>query len=272
MTAVARKKKKAAPKKKAAKKPAAKKTAKKAAKKRSTKSSSVAAKKGKKAVTKKAKAKAKKTTAKRRPAAKPAAKTAKKKTKKTKKKVRARPVMTPKQLAHFRAILEKKQKDLTKAYQISKGDSQSDLDDGTEDYIDYAVHSYAREFLLSLTELERKQLFLVEAALERVNRREFGNCRSCGKKIHEKRLEVAPWAAYCVPCQELDEQGLLPQPGFEDRDREEAPPEDEAEAEDPAGPTEKEYEGELDIEEESDDKGNDSKEELDDNLRVKRGE
>jgi DnaK suppressor protein len=271
MTAVARKKKKAAPKRKAAKKPAAKKTAKKAAKKKSTKSrsSSVAAKKEKKAVTKKAKAKAKKTTAKRRPAAKPAAKTAKKK---TKKKVRAKPVMTPKQLAHFRGILEEKQKDLTKAYQISKGDSQSDLDDGTEDYIDYAVHSYAREFLLSLTELERKQLFLVEAALERVNRGEFGNCRSCGKKIHEKRLEVAPWAAYCVPCQELDEQGLLPQPGFEDKDREESPPEDEAKAGHPAGRTEKEYEGELDIEEESDDKGNDGEGELDDNQRVKRGE
>ena len=37
--------------------------------------------------------------------------------------------------------------------------------DGTEDYIDYAVSSYDRDFTLSLTELERRQMLLVEDAL-----------------------------------------------------------------------------------------------------------
>jgi len=116
-----------------------------------------------------------------------------------------------KDLAHFRELLQKKKQELMRAYSISKGDSQSDLDNGTEDYVDYAVNSYAREFLLSLTELERKQLLQVEEALSRIDRGEYGRCQQCAEEINRKRLEVQPWARHCVRCQELEEQGLLPQ-------------------------------------------------------------
>jgi DnaK suppressor protein len=119
------------------------------------------------------------------------------------------PRLTPKQMRYYQDLLSTKQKELTAAYQTSKGDSRSDLDDGTEDYIDYAVHSYAREFLLSLTEMDRKQLFLVEEALERLKRRQFGYCQHCRETINAKRMAVAPWARYCISCQELDEKGLL---------------------------------------------------------------
>jgi len=119
-----------------------------------------------------------------------------------------------KELEYFRALLLQKQRELMQAYAVTKGDSRSHLDNGTEDYIDYAVNSYAKEFLLSLTELDRKQLLLVEEALRRIDRGEFGRCQQCGEEINRKRLEVAPWARHCVRCQELEEQGLLPQYPF----------------------------------------------------------
>jgi len=134
-----------------------------------------------------------------------------------------RPRLTPKQIEYYRTLLNHKQQQLTAAYHTSKGDSRSDLDDGTEDYIDYAVHSYAREFLLSLTEMDRKQLFLVEEALERLDRGQFGYCQQCHAAVHPKRLEVAPWARYCVPCQELEEQGLLEETQSPDEGDEEPP-------------------------------------------------
>jgi DnaK suppressor protein len=116
-----------------------------------------------------------------------------------------------KERAHFRDLLLKKRQDLMRAYEISKGDSQAELDNGTEDYVDYAVNSYAREFLLSLTELDRKHLLLVEEALNRIDRGEYGYCQQCGEDVAPKRLEVQPWARHCVRCQELEEKGLLPQ-------------------------------------------------------------
>ena len=126
-----------------------------------------------------------------------------------------------KEKAHFRELLVKKRQDLMRAYAISKGDSQAELDNGTEDYVDYAVNSYAREFLLSLTELDRKHLLLVEEALNRIDRGEYGYCQQCGEDVAPKRLEVQPWARHCVRCQELEEKGLLPQFPFHVGDDEE---------------------------------------------------
>src|SRR5262245_43251626 len=126
-----------------------------------------------------------------------------------------------KERAHFRDLLLKKRQDLMRAYAISKGDSQAELDNGTEDYVDYAVNSYAREFLLSLTEMDRKHLLLVEEALNRIDRGEYGYCQQCGEDINLKRLEVQPWARHCLKCQELEEKGLLPQFPFHVGDDEE---------------------------------------------------
>ncbi len=114
------------------------------------------------------------------------------------------------ELRKFSALLQKKHGELLQAYVATKGDSRDRQSDGTEDYIDYAVSSYDREFLLSLSELEQKELRLVDEALDRIKRpADFGNCMNCGQGIPDKRLEVQPWARYCVRCQELEDLGLL---------------------------------------------------------------
>ena len=122
--------------------------------------------------------------------------------------------------------LLKKQAELMQAYAIAKTDTRDRLDDGTEDYIDYAVNSYAKDFMLSLTELERQQLQLVREAIHRLNRGEYGECLQCGVEIPMKRLEVAPWVRYCIVCQELEDQGLLPEIPFAGLDDEQAELED----------------------------------------------
>jgi DnaK suppressor protein len=200
-------------KSKAAAKPKAKAKPKKATSKASPRTRKAAAK-STAAKKKKSAAKATPATRKKKAPAKAAVAPKRRKkaaaTRSAKKKKPRRVRLGPKQVEHYREILGEKQRSLTAAYQASKGDSRSDLDDGTEDYIDYAVHSYAREFLLSLSEMDRRQLYLVDEALERLGRNEFGHCQHCQQAIHPKRLEVAPWARYCVPCQELEEQGMLP--------------------------------------------------------------
>jgi DnaK suppressor protein len=114
----------------------------------------------------------------------------------------------PLNLRGFRRRLLGMQADLLQAYMNVKGDSRSRTSDGTEDYIDYAVSSYDREFLLSLTELERNRLNLVDEALQRIDRGGFGLCTQCNHVIPVKRLEVQPWARYCLRCQELADAGL----------------------------------------------------------------
>ncbi len=114
-----------------------------------------------------------------------------------------------KRAARFRELLLTRHRALLGAYRSGRGSTRETATDGTEDYIDYAVNSYDRDFMLSLTEMEQRQMLLIEEALLRIDRGEYGSCLQCGQEIPEKRLEVEPWARHCVRCQELEEQGLL---------------------------------------------------------------
>jgi DnaK suppressor protein len=133
-------------------------------------------------------------------------------------------------MARFREVLVGRHQALQEAYRTGKGSTRETTSDGTEDYIDYAVSSYDRDFMLSLTEMEQRQMVLIEEALRRLDRGEFGRCQQCGQDIPEKRLEVEPWARHCVRCQELEEQGLLllQQPGGLDGEFDEEPRSEEA--------------------------------------------
>jgi len=111
----------------------------------------------------------------------------------------------------YREALEGRRQQLIAQRVQDANTSREGGHEGGEDYIDYAVSSYAKEFLLSLSDLERKQLVLVDEALRRLDTKDFGHCRNCNDAIDKKRLNAAPWARYCIPCQELEEQGLLNQ-------------------------------------------------------------
>jgi len=39
-------------------------------------------------------------------------------------------------------------------------------------------------------------------ALDRLDHASYGICEECGTEINEKRLQVMPFAAYCLECQE----------------------------------------------------------------------
>ena len=123
-------------------------------------------------------------------------------------------------LEQYKKLLQTRQTEMTRNFSKNQGESPTAADDGTEDYIDYAVNSYAKEFLLSLTDLERRQLVLIDEALARIRSGDYGHCQQCGQEISVKRLEAAPWARHCVRCQELEEQGLLPPYGSQAREDE----------------------------------------------------
>src|SRR5262245_4493885 len=96
-------------------------------------------------------------------------------------------------LDQYRKLLQVKQAEMTRNVSKNQGESRLAADDGTEDYIDYAVNSYSKEFLLSLTDLERRQLVLIDEALARIRSGDYGHCQQCGQEINIRRLEAAPW-------------------------------------------------------------------------------
>jgi DnaK suppressor protein len=52
------------------------------------------------------------------------------------------------------------------------------------------------------------QLRLVDEALSRIERGDFGACQACGQTIAVKRLRALPWARYCLACQDSDAEEM----------------------------------------------------------------
>ena len=75
-----------------------------------------------------------------------------------------------------------------------------------QDVGDKAESSYTKEFLLSLSDSERKKLGMIDKALKRIETAEYGVCQSCGVKIGKKRLNVVPWTPLCIACQQKEEE------------------------------------------------------------------
>jgi DnaK suppressor protein len=74
------------------------------------------------------------------------------------------------------------------------------------DMADKAESAYTKEFLLSLSDTERRQLQLIDQALYRIKKCNFGICQTCGIKIEKKRLDAVPWASNCIVCQQKAEE------------------------------------------------------------------
>lgn len=68
------------------------------------------------------------------------------------------------------------------------------------DINDEASRTYSRQVMLSLGEVERKQLQMVDEALKAMEDGGYGTCVDCEEGIPFKRLEAVPYVKRCVAC------------------------------------------------------------------------
>jgi len=71
-----------------------------------------------------------------------------------------------------------------------------------KDEIDQANELIEREMGYWMSTNMRSNLQQVEEALDRFDKGKYGKCLHCGTDIALQRLEIIPFAKYCVPCQE----------------------------------------------------------------------
>lgn len=109
----------------------------------------------------------------------------------------------------FRKRLNQKREELERVVSRVEQDGRYADEETPQDVADKAANSYTKEFLFSQSNQDRFVLQLVLQALQRIDEGSFGECLHCGGEIQAKRLEAVPWARHCIPCQELQEKGLL---------------------------------------------------------------
>ncbi len=94
--------------------------------------------------------------------------------------------------------------------QLLTESSQDKVSDGqVQDAGDEALSITMEKLQNSLEQTEIDELRLIEEAIARINKGEFGACVDCEEPISDKRLENFPYAARCIVCQEaLEEEHL----------------------------------------------------------------
>jgi len=106
--------------------------------------------------------------------------------------------------AYRKQLVERREELVVKLAEF-RNESKEVETDIAQDLADKAESSYTKEFLLSLSDAEREQLFQIDAALKRIRRGDFGVCQMCQKDIGRKRLNALPWTPLCIDCQEKAE-------------------------------------------------------------------
>lgn len=112
--------------------------------------------------------------------------------------------MNPRQLAHFRTILDDMKRGLSQDIDRTVHTMQ---DEATifADPNDRASQESDMSLELRNRDRERKLIKKIDETIARIDASEYGYCDSCGIEIGLKRLEARPTATLCIDCKTLDE-------------------------------------------------------------------
>lgn len=112
-------------------------------------------------------------------------------------------------LRQFKACLLEQQRQLHHAIYSASKEIRELSDPGPRDAVDVSCFHSSKESMFARSSQNRRELRLVELALERIGNGSFGSCAACEGAIGLKRLQALPWADHCIQCQEQSEHGRL---------------------------------------------------------------
>ena len=112
--------------------------------------------------------------------------------------------MNAEQLATIRANLEAEHRRLAEDLALPP-ETPAQMTYGSQAAAASEVFAQQRD--LALRGKSGKGLDLVDSALARLDAGTYGSCQRCGQPIPAERLEVLPWAAFCLACQQLEKDG-----------------------------------------------------------------
>ncbi len=104
-------------------------------------------------------------------------------------------------LDHFRAmLLEHKEELLRIAADSSEAAKPVELDQTRVGRLSRIDALQNQEMAKETDRRRQAELQRIEAALQRIEDGEFGECANCGENIARKRLELVPAVVVCIGC------------------------------------------------------------------------
>jgi DnaK suppressor protein len=110
----------------------------------------------------------------------------------------------------LRRLLVEKRKEILKEIKNDtsryiKGESKQLVDTALDDG-DWSIVDLAEDINLMHLSSHRDDLQKIDEAIRKLNEGTYGICEDCGDEISEKRLNILPYAIYCIDCKEKREK------------------------------------------------------------------
>lgn len=120
--------------------------------------------------------------------------------------------MSATKLKHFEELIRKELQESRNYIDKTNQDQSIGAKESSGDLSSYAFHQADQgsdtnlmEQTVMMMEQEREKIRLLNDALRRISDGVFGLCEMCGDQIPETRLEVIPYARYCMDCTSKEE-------------------------------------------------------------------
>lgn len=112
-------------------------------------------------------------------------------------------------LEHFRQLLlDRRARILSQVENMEEEALKAAGQDFSVDHMaDHGSDNFEQDFTLQLVESERKELYEIDRALNRIRQGTYGVCEGTGESIHRARLEAIPYARYSIEYQRRLEAG-----------------------------------------------------------------
>lgn len=117
--------------------------------------------------------------------------------------------MSEKKLKKFEELIHKELQESVAYLDNVSRDQSKGARESSGDLSSYAYHQADQgsdtnlmEQTVMMMEKEREKIRLLKEALQKIDNETYGICEMCGEKVDETRLEIIPYAKYCIDCME----------------------------------------------------------------------
>jgi RNA polymerase-binding transcription factor DksA len=100
--------------------------------------------------------------------------------------------------------LRGRRRDLADRARRAHADAQHRETGLSADFSEQVNERFNDDVLNAIEGAARDEIRLIDRALARIARGEYGNCTSCGAPVAEERLAAVPYAESCADCAEFE--------------------------------------------------------------------
>jgi len=115
-------------------------------------------------------------------------------------------VLTQNEIAFFKKGLEEQERKIRKSLNISSTEMDELINYEPKDEGDYASIALEQSLSSKISNIQAKNLLLIEKSLKKIEHNCYGICTLCEEPIRTERLKIKMFAEYCISCREIIEK------------------------------------------------------------------